>query len=343
MPAKTTSGKGGTMRPRYYRVLSLDGGGIRGILTAVWLARLERELGTKKLKDCFDLVAGTSTGSILACAVSMGLPAAQIIEMYREYGREIFPGVASRLWSRATRVFSEGLSAPKYEPDGLERALRREFGDTLFGDLHIRPTLVTAYDALGRRAVVFKSTRDRHKDLPAWEVAKASSSAPTYFPAHVTQLQGATVPLLDGGVVANNPAACAVAEAVRVNTEAKSGYGLGDVLVASFGTGESTRPITVEDSQEWGALEWAVPIIGVLFDGAGDATDYVVRQLVGKSRYFRFQTPLRRGYDDMDNADATNLDALVNTANAYLENDGAGERIEKLAKMLKSRRRVAAG
>ena len=94
-----------------YRILSLDGGGIRGIITAVWLDRLEQALGGP-LRQHFDLIAGTSTGGILACALARGTEAAKIVDLYRDRGREVFPDQAARLWSRITRTFSQGLSAP---------------------------------------------------------------------------------------------------------------------------------------------------------------------------------------------------------------------------------------
>jgi patatin-like phospholipase/acyl hydrolase len=314
-----------------FRILSLDGGGIRGLVTAVWLHALERRLGGS-LHEHFDLVAGTSTGSILACGIAKGLRPKDIVDLYENHGREVFPGRARRLWSRATRLASEGASAPKYDDEGLERVLRREFGNELFGDLQIKPTLVTAYNVFAREAVVFKNTKPEHEQLAVWEVVKASASAPTYFPAHVTRIEGALSPLIDGGVVANNPVACAIAEGLRV--QGVGGCGLEDFVVASFGTGQSTRPISVEDSQEWGALEWAIPVIDVLFDGASDANDYVARQLIPSGRYFRFQTRLSDAYDDMDNADETNLAALKALARRYLRRAEVREKLDQLVELL---------
>jgi len=314
-----------------FRILSLDGGGIRGLMTAVWLQALEKKLGGP-LHEHVDLVAGTSTGSILACAIAKGLRPRDIVDLYENHGREVFPGRARRLWSRTTRLVSEGASAPKYDDEGLERVLRREFGSDLFKDLQIKPTLVTAYNVFSRQAVVFKNTKPEHEQLAVWEVVKASASAPTYFPAHVTRIEGVLSPLIDGGVVANNPVACAIAEGLRVQGE--GGCGLEDFVVASFGTGQSTRPISIEDSQEWGALEWAIPVIDVLFDGASDANDYVARQLIPPGRYFRFQTELSDAYDDMDNADKTNLAALKAVAQRYLRKAEVREKLDQLVALL---------
>lgn len=315
-----------------YRILALDGGGIRGIITAVWLDRLEETL-EGPVREHVDLIAGTSTGGILACALANGIPAAKIIQMYRYHGREIFPAPASRMWNRVTRVFTQGISAPKYDDIGLERVLRRQFGDTTFGDLPRKPTvLITSYNTLTREAVVFKNTSKDFANLALWEIAKASSSAPTYFPAHKTRIRGADAPLIDGGVVANNPATCAIAEGIAEKTDIE----LKDFVVGAFGTGQTTRPISISEAREWGALEWAIPIIDVLMDGAGDAVDYINSHLISGDRYFRFQTRLDNAYDDMDNASETNINALVNVANHFLTNEGGQERIKRLAKMLKS-------
>lgn len=317
-----------------YRILSLTGGGVRGLITAVWLNRLEQKLGAP-IAEFFDLIAGTSTGSLIACALSMGMKTEKIVSLYRDRAQEIFPAPASRLWSRFTRSFDQGIDAPRYDGKGLEAVLRSEFGDTRFGELQVT-TLVTSYNLATREALVFKTmprrssgslteeTYQRYNHLPVWEICKASSSAPVYFPAHITEIEGQRVPLVDGGVVANNPTACAIAEAVRINAAQLPDrrIGLEQFIVASFGTGGSSRPISIQESQEWGALEWAVPLIDVLFDGSADAVDYITQQILVDSNYFRFQTLLDKAYDDIDRADETNLNALVQVAQDYLAREG---------------------
>ncbi len=319
-----------------YRILSLDGGGIRGLMTAVWLTELEKQLGAP-LRQHFDLVAGTSTGSILACGVSHGIPAEEIVDMYVKRGRDVFPGTASRLWSRVRRTFREGVSAPKYSPDGLQKVLKRVFKEASFGKLAIKPTLVTSYNTLTREAIVFKNTKAAYQSLKIWEVCTCSSAAPTFFPAHVLTLGRRKAPMIDGGVVANNPTGCAIAEGLKVQRDKPEAERapLAEFVVASFGTGATVRPIEIKDALEWGALEWAIPIIDVLFDGAGDAVDYIARQMIPESGYFRFQTELTTAYDDMDNADETNLNALMNLADMYLRGEGA-DKMKKLVSRLKA-------
>lgn len=318
-----------------FRILSCDGGGIRGLMTAIWLSRLEKKLGGP-LRNYFDCIAGTSTGSILGCAISLGIPADRIVGMYVERGREVFPPIERRIWDRIQRAFSDGLSAPRYDGRGLERVLQDVFGKARFGDLEVRPTIAISYNTFNRQAVVFKNTRDIYAHLPVWEVVRASCAAPVYFPAHVMNIGQAEIPLIDGGVVANNPTACAVAEGVRFTAE---NYGTGaceieDFIVASFGTGQTSKQIGIAEARHWGGLQWVLPVIDVIFDGVSNAVDYVTSHLISRDRYFRFQCRLEPQYDDLDNADPANLNALISTAEAYLNGPGE-EMLDDLVKQLK--------
>lgn len=322
--------------PRY-DILCLDGGGIRGLVTAVWLKALADRL-ERPLREQFKLIAGTSTGSILACAVGLGFEPQRIIDLYRTRGREIFPETPERLWSRLGRVFTQGPSAPKYDGAGLRREIQAAFGaGTRLGDLPVR-TMITAYDTLNRNAKVFKSWHDEDKGLRVHELVVASCSAPTYFPAQVMTIGSAELPLIDGGVFANNPTACALAEAIRINIDEADEalrVPLSKFIVASFGTGEATRPIPIRAAREWGAMEWAIPAISVLFDGANDAVDYIAAQMVARGNYFRIQTPLDHAYDDMDDASESNMNALVAVAEEYLENKGGDGALDLLARRLR--------
>ncbi len=324
-----------------YRVLSLDGGGIRGLLTAIWLRDLRQRLGSP-LRDHFHLIAGTSTGSILACALASGREPDEIIALYREKGEQIFPGLGGRVWSRLTRIVSDGLSAPRYDGTGLITALKEAFGELRFGDLPTR-TMVVAYDTQDRSAKVFKSWRMDHEERNnfVWELVASSCSAPVYFPAFPLTVNGQLRPMIDGGVAANNPCACAVAEAVRLNSPVDaSPPALPGLIVASFGTGQTTRPIPYEAARQWGAVQWMLPIIDVLMDGSGDSTSYIVEQLVGEQGYFRFNTALTDAYDDIDNASPVNLHALEGVATRYLSDGGGSAKVARLANLLMSTGKV---
>lgn len=298
------------------RILTLDGGGIRGLVSGIWLEALEQRLkaaGKGPLHAHFDLIAGSSTGALIAAGLGVGLAPKALTALYEHFGDEVFPGAAERLWSRVTRSFGQGLSAPRYSPKGLEKVLRRIFAERTLGSVTPR-IMAIAYDTVTRDPLFFKSFKPEHADVPLWEVCRAATAAPTYFPAHLATVERRRRALIDGGVVANNPTACAIAEAVRLNGDAR----LDALVVLSIGTGRTTRPISEREATTWGALEWAIPIIDVLFDGSADSVDYIAGQLLSDGRYFRMQAPLLRGYDDFDNVDSTNLAALRKTAEDYL-------------------------
>ena len=311
-----------------YRILSLDGGGIRGLIAAIWLDRLEKML-ERPLWRHFDLVAGTSTGSILACAVAAGIDARRIVDLYSSEGRTVFSSPR-----RLVRFFR----GPKYDGRGLLSALEGVFDQTCFGDLKIKPTLVTTYDTFTGKPVIFKNDRPRHAKLLVRDVCRASSAAPTYFPPHLLRVAGAKVPLIDGGVVANNPTACAIAEAVRTGRrdgdEEGNGHCLKNLIVASFGTGDVLRRISGREAARWGAVRWAVPIIDVLFGGSTDAVDYIAGQLIEQENFFRFQLPLDRKYERMDNASPENIDVLTHLATHYIDSGPGRRKLEALVQRL---------
>ncbi len=314
------------------RILSIDGGGIRGLVGCRWLAGAEDALlaaGKPGLLGSFDLLAGSSTGAIMAAGLAIGRSPAAMADLYREQRHAIFPGIAERLWSRAGRFFGQGPSAPKYDAKGLEKVLKQVFGKTTLGQAKL-PLMVTSYDTVSRTPVIFKSFKPEHQELPLWEVCRASSAAPTYFPAHGMQVEGRACALIDGGVVANNPTACAIAEALRKDARAAQPQ---DLVVLSVGTGAHTRSISLQSAREWGALEWAVPIIDVLFDGSADSVDYIARYLVGDG-YFRMQAELAIGLDDMDDVSETNIAALEAVARDYLLQPDTRKQLKRLASLL---------
>jgi uncharacterized protein len=293
-----------------YRILSIDGGGIRGIIPAVLLAELERQSG-KRVHQLFDMLAGTSTGGILSLALSLPgsgktarWQASEIVDLYLEHGPEIF----NRSLLHRIRAVGSILDE-KYPDTGLESVLKRYFGDAMLSKALVE-VLVTAYELEGREAFFFKrrkaiATPDQD-DYPMWQVARATAAAPTYF--EPLKLETGAIAgyyaLVDGGVFANNPTMCAYADAHRFEPGA-------DIVVVSLGTGQLERPILYDDAKDWGMLEWARPILDVVFDGVADTTDYELRQLMSDTRYFRLQTTLNVGSDAMDDASEANMRALL--------------------------------
>ncbi len=289
------------------KVLAIDGGGIRGLIPALVLAEIESRTG-RRIGECFDLLAGTSTGGIIACALAKPdpLPASELAALYVEEGPKIFRrGLLKRIFS------VEGLVDERYEDDGLNDALRRYLGSARLSDCS-PGVFVTAYEIEDRKAFFFRSDRARRdpaSDFTLVDAARATSGAPTYFePARVRDVAGArSYALVDGGVFAVNPSMCALAE-VRGQLD----------LLASLGTGTQTRPYRYEKARWWGQLEWARPLLDIVFDGVADTVDFQLAGLLG-DRYVRLQTPLLEASDDLDDAGEENLAALRREAERLIE------------------------
>lgn len=298
------------MPKKLVRVLTLDGGGIRGLISAIVLDALERR-AQKPISQLFDLVAGTSTGSILALGLTLrgngGAPryrASDLAELYVNEGPRIF---ARSLWTRASSV--GGLNDARYPSAGVEGVLKQYFGDARLRDSLV-DVLVPAYELERRQPFIFRSRYAKNPprpretfDYPIWQVARSSSAAPTYFePYRLDAGDGKYYALADGGVYANNPAMCAL-------VEAKSLYPDAEIQLVSIGTGELCRPIPYDEAKDWGLVGWARPILEVVFDGVSDTVDFQARQILGKN-FHRFQALLDEGSDDLDDVTPSNLRVL---------------------------------
>jgi hypothetical protein len=181
-------------------------------------------------------------------------------------------------------------------------ALTRWLGPGRLADAQ-PPLLLTAYDLERRRAVLLGPD----DDVTLLDAAHASSAAPSYF--EPVRLDGAT--LVDGGVFATNPAVLAYAQAG------------GDLeLLLSLGTGEHTRPLPYDKVRDWGRLEWAQPILDVVFDGTADAVDLELTALIPDG-YVRLQTRLDEASDDLDDASPENIAALQREAERLIADNDA--------------------
>lgn len=348
------------------KVLAIDGGGIRGIIPALVLARIE-ELTGKPACALFDLIAGTSTGGIIALGVNVPAPggqppggqppggqppggqrqprwsAQQLAAMYVSEGPKIFD---PSLWHKIKT--GDGLLEEKYSAKGLEEALKEYMGEAQLSEA-LTKVLITSYDIQSHNPFFFKSFQPTPRpeaakpaaapepaplpDYPMRVVARATSAAPTYFePEAVASAPSAGggpaagFALVDGGTFANNPAMCAYAEVLRNEPDA-------EVLVVSLGTGRITDPISYNEAKHWGLIRWARPLLNVIMDGSSAAIDYQLDEILGPDeRHFRFQTVLEHASDSLDNASPENIAKLQQVANALIQSEAA--RIEEVCKLL---------
>ncbi len=296
------------------RILSIDGGGIRGVIPALILAEIE-SIARRPVAELFDLIAGTSTGGILALGLTKPGPsgkpqhsAADLVSLYEREGECIFR--RSLLWRVASL---DNLAAEKYPARGIESVLEEYFGKSRLKDT-LTDVIITSYETERRIPFFFKSRHARTKegyDFSMKDVARATSAAPTYFAPFklANSMPNDYYSLIDGGVFANNPAMCAYAEARAKYPECD------DFHLVSLGTGEFSRPLRYAEIQNWGLARWAQPILAVVLGGVTSTVEYQLHQLLppgadGSRRYWRFQTRLDEHHDGMDDACHDNVRAL---------------------------------
>jgi uncharacterized protein len=293
------------------KVLAIDGGGIRGIIPAIILAEIQKRI-TLELFQVFDLIAGTSTGGIIALGIGTqcngGRPysPAELLDLYVKNGPAIFK---KNLLTPERQVV-----LPKYSPDALESVLEQFFHDVEFSTA-LTPLLISSYDLQGQIPFFFKSHRIAADPSFNWkltEIARATSAAPTFFsPLHVTR-GDKDYALVDGGVFVNNPSMAAYAEVRSLYPETT------EVMIVSVGTGDRQDQITYSAAKDWGLLGWSRQIVPVLMDSVSEAVDYEVRSIPGCT-YYRLQVPyLQEASSEMDDVDSANLGNLQSVANDYV-------------------------
>ncbi len=324
--------------PELVRVLSIDGGGVRGVIPATVLSKLEDKTG-KPVAELFDLICGTSTGGLIALALTKGdeqgrpvWAARDLVRFYEEEGREIFP---SWRWEKL-RLFKK-LFGAKHCGRRLRSALVSYLEQARLKDA-LTDVLVVSYDIERSVPWVFRSRKAKGApasyDFPIADVACATCSAPTYFPP----MQMATeegrnyLALVDGGVVANNPA-------MHAYVEARAMYPRSDILLVSLGTGAVHQRVPYTGDKGWGLFKWAQPIMKVVLDGVSKSVDDHLRQLLRSDRYFRFQVELQKG--SMDDASPWTIRELTLRAEYLLYHDKS--RIEELCALLSTSPRPSAG
>ena len=337
------------------RILSIDGGGIRGIIPAVILNYIEKELQRRTdnpnttLIDYFDLVAGTSAGGILACYYLLPpMPgqesasryfAADAVDMYALHGKDIFN----------RKFLRKGITREKYTAAGLEKVLKDCMGDTTLADSR-KNCIITAYDATERKAVFFTSPEARkyeHRNYLMRDVARATSAAPVYFElAAIRSLGGAMMHLIDGAVYAGNPTMCAFVEACKGNlspqpfSEGEESFppseGLRGAYVVSIGTGKERKKYDYAKAKNWGAIGWARPMIDMLLSSSAEVVDYQMRQLFKAAgcseRYVRLEPEIGKASPDMDDASKQNIRHLKEAGEYFISENA--EKLDQIVERL---------
>lgn len=301
------------------RVLSIDGGGVRGLVPAIVLAEIERRAG-RPVSKLFDVVAGTSTGAILA--VAMTVPgeeapgprwsAQDCVDIYREHVVEVFGRSGWQVLPGASLV------REKYDEAPLEHLMEHYYGDTLFSQA-LAEVVVPAYDLANNDVMLFDSAAaagDPALDLPMRVVVRGATAAPTYFEPQPVgpPLARREHLLVDGGIFANNPGICAFMQAQRRHLGA-------DLVMVSLGTGGGVRDLHMAEVKSWGLAHWARPLFNLVLESVSQATDHYLLSLLGPQRYFRLTPDLETNgcSHRLDDVSPENIEGLVSAASGLVK------------------------
>ena len=324
-------------------VLSIDGGGVRGIVAAIVLDALDAELKavgkTCRVADCFDLIAGTSSGAIIAAGLALPRPngngganPGDIRRLFEEDSRRIFP----RRWFCEIPIIGRlpQLFGPFYRTTGLRQVLGENFGDIVMADARCN-LMISAYSIDPRDVVLFRggpSYEDREEErrfgmIAARDVLLGATAAPTFFPPHrIMRPDGPDKngrdhwTAIDGAVYINDPAMAALTEAIRL-------FPGDDFRVVSLGAGRETREYPFRNSRNWGFSQWVsptgrfrTPLLSAISDGQARAVNRQLKYLLDKD-YFRFDYMLSRGRgsDRIDDSRPKNLARLTRGALEMVE------------------------
>lgn len=295
--------------PRF-QILALDGGGFRGLAQAKFLAKVEQATG-KKTAECFDLITGTSTGAILTLAVSLGIPAQSIVKFYVEDGKQIFPCNGLTRWWRKKKQWILSAHSSRNLEAALRKCLKREKfpeEEPLLGDSVTR-LVVPAYYMTQRKPYYFKTDHrlDYTNDYsrPMWEVAMATTAAPTYFPYFKSSRREH---FCDGGLFANNPSMVGILEAEHILKVTRP-----RITVLNLGNGELNASLRSPSIfRNCGKLGWAPDIADYLMDTNAYGVPKMSELIIG-DRYVRISPAVCNTTFPLDLYDPDALEAAGET------------------------------
>lgn len=313
-------------KKKKFRILSLDGGGIKGLYSVKILSEIEKRYG--KSCEIFDLMCGTSTGGIIALGLGYGKSADEIVEYYTKYGMRIFP--INNRWKRIGFTCRQLFYSSKYSNDSLKESLTEFFGDATMNDAKCK-LCIPAVNLTDARGIILKTphspdfTRDKH--LKMVDVALATSAAPTYFPS--TKLDGISSNCVDGGLWANNPAFIGAIEAISHFVGEDKQYD--EFSILSIGAISSTKSWYPKKQKNTSTISWATKIFPLTISVQSNAMDNLLKiasskKLFPMGEYIRLDDPLispnQLNNIDLDNASEHSIKLLLDlagsTANKYL-------------------------
>jgi patatin-like phospholipase/acyl hydrolase len=300
-------------------LLSIDGGGVRGIIPLRFVAEIEARIG-KKASEIFTHFTGASIG--LFNCIALTYPgenggakwsAKEIFPLFRDSMGTIF----HESWKRRIETLN-GMTRPYYSPDGLEQVAKEYLGDTSFNKT-IRPLAAPAVNVADQGAYTFDS-RDCHDSLKMKEVVRACTAAETYFPSYSLEIDDKKMTFADGGTYANNPSMVGYTRLLRAAEKTDR------IFVLSLGTGTIDTSLNPHEAKHYGELGWGEHIIPLLFNTATSNTEQMMRNLLpgdfksgNNHSYARLQPIIDKEHSALDDASIANFDYLMQVAEDYIK------------------------
>ena len=277
------------------KILSIDGGGIKGVFAAQFLADIEEECSVR-ICDYFDIITGTSTGAIIACGLSLGISAKEILELYLDKGEYIFNG--NKFWRMLRCVINS-----KYENTNLKECLENVFGDKLLGESNTR-LLIPTFNLETGRVEIFKTSHHqnyaRDYKMKIVDVLLSTTAAPTYFPAYSFKNRGRFV---DGGVGANNPSQIAVIEAIT-----SCGWRREDLCLLSVGCTDDYKKFS--GRKRVSGMQ-VLNIIKFFMRAESQYSENVSKLLLEKNSYIRVNPTITNEECSLDNTSKESMNSLI--------------------------------
>jgi patatin-like phospholipase/acyl hydrolase len=312
-------------------ILSIDGGGVRGIIAIIILQDIEERMGVKIL-DTFDLFCGTSTGALITSGIvaSNGFlkPKYDLNHLYDFYATKmgtVFP-TKHRWFGSIKKLFG-----PEFDKTNSEIILKEHFGDAKLSQT-IKPILIPTYDIANDNGVFLKSRKARLRvddDIKIYDACIATVSAPTYFKPHTIRYDSKLCSFIDGGVFINNPAMAGIAEAMKHYRSR-----IKDIKLLSIGTGFTHRPVSHKKADGWGLVNWIRPVFRYSMIGNMRAVDYEVKQLLGNNRYVRFNFEMDKEYSNMSDSRDETIQYFIDKTNKFIKSDEYKRNIENFIERL---------
>ena len=318
-----------------FKILSIDGGGLRGVVPVTILKKIE-ELTGRPIHESFDLISGTSTGGLITSALTVPKNPADksqgakyslddILNIYLTKGQIIFPPRHSELGVLISDI--DATLCPKYNGNGIAQVFTEVLGDTRLNDC-LTDVMICCYDLANNFPLLFTTSASKSnagQNISMYDICRATSAGPTYLPAYeLTYPSKDQTPkrlCIDGGVFINNPSLGALSEFSKNHVY----YGFGkenedinydDVFVLSIGTGSYSGPITPEQAKDKGELFWATQISDIMMRGVNKQTDMEMNEMMVAGNYLRLTINIEdKEFSPMDRADKACSDYLIYQTN----------------------------